>query len=416
MRINRDLYLNRIVSRMHNGMVKIITGVRRCGKSYLLFELFCQYLAQKGVDSRHVVKIDLEDRHNKSLRDPDALMAYIDEHIVDEDMHYVLLDEVQLVDEFEDVLNSYLKKNNVDIYVTGSNSRFLSKDVITTFRGRGDEIRIAPLSFKEFASAYDGTREQAFIEYQTFGGMPKLFDMPDDAAKMDYLKGLFQKTYLTDIQERYGIRNNAELEELIDVVASSVGSLVNPSKLSNTFKSVKNKAVSQPTIKTYLEILQEVFLLKKAIRFDVKGRRYIDTPAKYYFEDLGLRNARLNFRQPEPTHLMENLIYNELCLRGLAVDVGVVPTTSTKEGKSTRIQLEVDFVCNQGSKRCYVQSAWHLPTDEKLEQELRPLKLIGDSFLKFVITNDPIKKYQNQDGVVFMNILDFLMDENSLVV
>lgn len=416
MRINRDLYLNRLVSSKHNGMIKIITGIRRCGKSYLLFELFCNHLGESGISKDHIVKIDLEDRHNKELRDPDALMAYIDSRLVDENMHYVLLDEVQLVDEFEDVLNSYLKKKNVDIYVTGSNSRFLSKDVATEFRGRGEEIKISPLSFAEFISVYDGDNASGLMEYLTYGGMPKLFDMPNNNAKADYLNNLFQKTYLSDIEERYKIKNSDNLAELIDVVATSIGGLTNPSKLENTFRSVKHSKISQPTIKSYLEILQDVFLVKKAVRYDIKGRRYIDTPAKFYFEDLGLRNARLNFRQQEPTHLVENLIFNELRMRGLSVDVGVVTHSVVENEKLVRKQLEVDFVCNQGSKRCYVQSAWHIPSEEKRRQELNSLRRIDDSFLKFLITNDPVKKHQDENGIVIMNLFDFLLDEASLSV
>ena len=395
-------------------MIKIVTGVRRCGKSYLLFELFCNYLEISGVSRDHIVKVDLEDRHNKDLRNPDALMAFIDSRIVDKNMYYVLLDEVQLVDEFEDVLNSYLKKSNVDIYVTGSNSRFLSRDVATEFRGRGEEIKIFPLSFREFMSAFAGDNASGLAEYLTYGGMPKLFDMPDDSAKMDYLKNLFQKTYLSDIEERYKIKNSDELAELIDVVASSIGGFTNPSKLENTFKSVKHSKISQPTIKSYLEILQDVFLVKKAIRYDIKGRHYIDTPAKFYFEDLGLRNARLDFRQQESTHLVENLIYNELCIRGFSVDVGVVTHSVKEAGKLVRKQLEVDFVCNKGSKRCYIQSAWHIPSEEKRRQELNSLRRIDDSFLKFIITNDPVKKHQDENGVVVMNLFDFLLDESSL--
>lgn len=416
MRISRDIYLNRLISRKHNGMIKIVTGIRRCGKSFLLFDLFGKHLEDSGVPADHIVKVDLEDRHNKHLRNPDALMAYIDGMLTDENMHYVLLDEVQYVDEFEDVLNSYLKKPNVDVYVTGSNSRFLSKDVITEFRGRGDEIKITPLSFGEFMSAYDGDNMHGLAEYLTYGGMPKLFDIKDEEGKADYLRNLFMKTYLTDIEERYNIKNCDDLAELIDVIASSIGGLTNPLKLSNTFKSVKNAKISQPTIKTYLEILQDVFLVKKAVRYDIKGRRYIDTPAKYYFEDLGLRNARLNFRQQESTHLVENLIYNELRIRGMSVDVGVVTHNVREDGKNVRKQLEVDFVCNQGSKRYYIQSALHIPTEEKMSQELESLKRIDDSFLKFVITNDPVKKHQDENGIVIMNLFDFLLDSGSLSI
>lgn len=416
MRVSRNLYLNRLVSRKHNGMIKIVTGIRRCGKSFLLFDLFGKHLEDSGVPADHIVKVDLEDRRNKHLRNPDALMAHIDGMLTDENMHYVLLDEVQHVDEFEDVLNSYLKKPNVDVYVTGSNSRFLSKDVITEFRGRGDEIKITPLSFGEFMSAYDGDNMHGLAEYLTYGGMPKLFDIKDEEGKADYLRNLFMKTYLTDIEERYNIKNCDDLAELIDVIASSIGGLTNPLKLSNTFKSVKNAKISQPTIKTYLEILQDVFLVKKAVRYDIKGRRYIDTPAKYYFEDLGLRNARLNFRQQESTHLVENLIYNELRIRGMSVDVGVVTHNVREDGKNVRKQLEVDFVCNQGSKRCYIQSALHIRTEEKMSQELESLKRIDDSFLKFVITNDPVKKHQDENGIVIMNLFDFLLDSGSLSI
>lgn len=417
MEINRDIHLKKIIASKHNGMIKIITGVRRCGKSYLLFNLFYNHLKECGVASDHIVKVDLEDRRNKDLRDPDALLNYIDSKMTDKEMYYILLDEVQHVNEFEDVLNSYLKIENAEIYVTGSNSKFLSKDVITEFRGRGYEIKIAPLCFREFISVFNGTREQALEEYLTFGGLPKIVTFEDDRQKIEYLKGLFAKTYITDIKERYKIKNDAELEELIDIVASSIGGLTNPTKLENTFKSVKNISISKHTIKSYLDILEDVLLVEKSIRYDIKGKRYIDTPAKYYFSDVGLRNARINFRQYEVTHLMENMIYNELRLRDMSVDVGVVVlNTKDEKGLSQRKQLEVDFVCNQGSKRCYIQSALRLPNEEKREQELRSLKNIDDNFLKFVITEDPIKKYQDNNGVVFMNIYDFLLDENSLVI
>lgn len=415
--IKRDLYLNKLIRSRHNGMIKVITGIRRCGKSYLLFNLFADYLKSQGIDDEHIVKIDLEDRRNKRLRNPDALLEYIDIHINKEGMHYVMLDEVQWVDEFEDVLNSYLKISNVDIYVTGSNSKFLSNDVITEFRGRGDEIKIAPLSFSEFFSVFEGTREEALEEYLTFGGLPKVVTMQNNEEKMKYLHTLFKKAYLTDILDRYKIKNEAELEELINIMASSIGGLINPTKMANTFKSVKNVSLSANTISSYLGILQDVFILEKSMRYDIKGKKYIETPAKYYFSDLGLRNARLNFRQYEVTHLMENLIYNELRIRGQLVDVGVVVlNTKNEEGKSQRKQLEVDFVCNEGSKRCYIQSALRLPTIEKREQELRSLMNITDNFQKFVITEEPIKRYQNENGVVFMNIYEFLLNENSLKV
>jgi len=416
MEIKRDLYVNKLIASKHNGMIKVVTGLRRCGKSYLLFNLFYNHLKNHGIDDDHIIKIDLEDRRNKLLRDPDALLGYIDEHLKDNKMHYIMLDEIQYVSEFEDVLNSYLKISNADVYVTGSNSRFLSSDVITTFRGRGDEIRIAPLSFREFMTVFEGSREQGLETYLTFGGMPKLATIADDSKKRAYLKGLFENTYLSDIKERYNIRNDAELEELINILASSIGGLTNPTKLEKTFKTVKRVSLSVNTINSYLAILQDVFLVEKTIRFDIKGKKYIDTPAKYYFSDLGLRNARINFRQNEVTHLMENLIYNELRIRGMMVDVGVVVlNTKDEKGSSQRKQLEVDFVCNDGSKRCYIQSALHLPSEEKREQEIRSLKFIDDSFQKFVITGDPIKRYQDNSGVMFMNLFEFLEDGDSLV-
>ncbi|MEE1302783.1 MAG: ATP-binding protein [Bacteroidales bacterium] len=417
MEIKRDLYLNKLIMSMHNGMIKIVTGIRRCGKSYLLFNLFSDYLKSQGVDEGHIIKVDLEDRRNKKLRNPDALLEYIDAHITKEGMHYVMLDEVQWVEEFEDVLNSYLKIPNVDVYVTGSNSKFLSSDVITEFRGRGDEIKVAPLSFSEYFSVFNGSKQEAMEEYLTFGGLPKIATMRGNEEKMKYLQTLFKKTYITDILERYKIKNEEELEELINILASSIGGLINPNKLVKTFKSVKNVSISPNTLSFYLEILQEVFMVEKSIRYDIKGKKYIDTPAKYYFADLGLRNARVNFRQYEVTHLMENLIYNELRVRELFVDVGVVVVnTKDEEGKSQRKQLEVDFVCNQGSKRCYIQSALRLPNEEKREQELRSLMNISDNFQKFIITEDPIKRYQDENGVVFMNIYEFLLDKESLKV
>ncbi|MBQ7042564.1 MAG: ATP-binding protein [Muribaculaceae bacterium] len=417
MEIKRDIYLNKLIRSMHNGMIKVVTGIRRCGKSYLLFNLFSDYLIALGVDDEHIIKVDLEDRRNKKLRNPDALLEYIDARITKEGMHYVMLDEVQWVDEFEDVLNSYLKIPNVDVYVTGSNSKFLSSDVITEFRGRGDEIKVAPLSFSEFFSVFNGSREEAMEEYMVFGGLPMIATMQSNEEKMKYLQTLLKKTYITDILDRYKIKNEEELEELINILSSSIGGLINPNKLVNTFKSVKNVSISPNTISFYLEILQEVFMVEKSIRYDIKGKKYIDTPAKYYFADLGLRNARINFRQHEVTHLMENLIYNELRTRGLMVDVGVVVVnTKDEEGKSQRKQLEVDFVCNEGSKRCYIQSALRLPNEEKREQELRSLINISDSFQKFVITEDPIKRYQDENGIVFMNIYEFLLDKDSLRV
>ena len=415
--IKRDIHLKKLIDSKHNGMIKVVTGVRRCGKSYLLFNLFCHHLKEAGIAADHIIKVDLEDRRNKELRDPDALLRYIDSHMTDQQMYYILLDEVQHVNEFEDVLNSYLKIENADVYVTGSNSRFLSTDVITEFRGRGDEIKIAPLCFREFMSVYQGTKEKGLEEYLLYGGLPKVLDYPTMERKVEYLKSLFKKTYLTDIKERYKIKNDDDLEELIDIVASSIGELTNPSKLENTFQTVKHSNITHTTIKSYLDMLQDVFLIERSVRYDIKGRRYIDTPAKYYFSDLGLRNARINFRQYEETHLMENLIYNELRLRGMSVDVGVVvKNEKDANGVSVRKQLEVDFVCNQGSQRYYIQSALRLPSEEKREQEVRSLKSINDSFRKFVITEDLISRYHDNEGITYMNIYEFLLDENSLQI
>ena len=415
--IKRDIHLKKLIDSKHNGMIKVVTGVRRCGKSYLLFNLFCHHLKEAGIAADHIIKVDLEDRRNKELRDPDALLRYIDSHMTDQQMYYILLDEVQHVNEFEDVLNSYLKIENADVYVTGSNSRFLSTDVITEFRGRGDEIKIAPLCFREFMSVYQGTKEKGLEEYLLYGGLPKVLDYPTVERKIEYLKSLFKKTYLTDIKERYKIKNDDDLEELIDIVASSIGGLTNPSKLENTFQTVKHSNITHTTIKSYLDMLQDVFLIERSVRYDIKGRKYIDTPAKYYFSDLGLRNARINFRQYEETHLMENLIYNELRLRGMSVDVGVVvKNEKDANGVSVRKQLEVDFVCNQGSQRYYIQSALRLPSEEKREQEVRSLKSINDSFRKFVITEDLISRYHDNEGITYMNIYEFLLDENSLQI
>lgn len=414
--VNRDIYLQKLIRSKHNGMIKVITGVRRCGKSYLLFNLFCEHLQSSGVDEDHIIKVDLEDRRNKSLCDPDKLLEYIDSRLTDDGQYYVLLDEIQKVDEFEDVLNSYLKMQNVDVYVTGSNSKLLSKDIITEFRARGYEIKVRPLCFREFMSVYQGpSREQALLEYMTYGGLPQTLTMESAEEKEDYLKSLFTSTYIRDIKERYKIVNDADLEELIDVMASSIGGLTNPLKLQNTFKTVKQSSITFDTIKRYLDIMQDAFLIEKSVRYDIKGRKYIDTPAKYYFEDLGLRNARLNFRQIEETHLMENLLYNELRLRGLSVDVGqVVYNYKDEDGKSQRKVLEVDFVCNRGGKRYYIQSALSLPTPEKVEQEQNSLLRIDDNFQKMIIVGGMTPTHINDNGIIIMNIYDFLLNENSL--
>ncbi|MCM1519547.1 MAG: ATP-binding protein [Lachnoclostridium sp.] len=415
MRINRDTYLQKLVRRRHNGMIKVVTGPRRSGKSYLLRHIFEDYLLDQGVQLDHIIKIDFEDRRNVALRNPDNLIAYIDGRMTDSAMYYILLDEIQKVDEFVDVLNSYLEIENADVYVTGSNSRLLSRDVVTEFRGRGDEIEIAPLSFSEFFPTFSGSREDALTEYLTFGGMPKVATMSSDEEKTIYLKSLFRTVYLSDIKERYGIRNDTELEELIKIVASAIGGITNPTKLENTFKSIKNVSLSKNTIASYLKILEDVFILRRSERFDIKGKKYIDASSKYYFLDCGLRNAHLNFRQIEAAHLLENAIYNELVMRGLSVDVGVVNVVErNKDGKLQRKQLEVDFVCNQGSKRYYIQSALRLPTQEKLAQELHSFKNIDDNFQRIVITEDLVKPHRDETGVLFMNIYDFLLDSDSL--
>lgn len=415
MEIKRNIHLNRIIARKGNGMIKVITGMRRCGKSYLLFTLFHNYLLEQGVDEQHIIKVDMEDRRNAALRNPDALLNYIDSRMTDSQQYYILLDEVQLVAEFEDVLNSYLKITNADVYVTGSNAKFLSKDVITEFRGRGDEIRITPLSFQEFMSAKEGNREDLLNEYLTYGGLPQVVTMDEIERKVEYLKNLFTHTYIRDIKERYEIKKDDDLEELINLVASNIGSLTNPTKLENCFKSVKQSCLSKDTIKNYIDLMQAAFIIEKSIRFDIKGKKYIDTPSKYYFTDLGLRNARLNFRQTEFTHLLENAIYNELRLRGYSVDVGQIPIFTIREdGKRQRSTLEVDFVCNLGYKRCYIQSAYALPTEDKMKQEFNSLLRIKDSFKKIVIVGTPTPTYQNEEGILTMNIYDFLMNPDSL--
>ncbi len=410
MEIRREIYLDRLVASRHNGLIKVVTGIRRSGKSYLLRVLFRNYLIENGVQESHIIELDLENRRNKKYRDPDALMEFIDQQMTDGEMYYILLDEIQLVPEFEDVLNSYLSIKNADVYVTGSNSRFLSKDVITEFRGRGEEIHITPLTFAEYRSAHPQKESpQVLKEYLTYGGLPFICTETDERKKMDYLRGLFEKTYLTDIKERYGIHGEEVMDELLNVIASCIGGLVNPSKIENTFRSVKGIAPNRNTIKEYLNMLEDSFIISHCTRYDVKGRKYIDTPQKYYFEDLGLRNARLGFRQVEPTHLMENLIYNELRVRGYCVDVGVVNTREKDaDGAYRRSQLEVDFVCNRGYERIYVQSAYRLPTIEKQQQEKASLLKIGDSFRKVIITEDLVMRHQDDDGVEWINVYDFL--------
>ena len=415
MNIERPIYLQRLIDRRHNGMIKIITGLRRSGKSYLLFTLFCQYLKEQGIDDTQIIKLDLENIYNERYRKPLPLLEYISQRVTDTREYFILIDEIQLLDRFEEVLNTLLKNPQLDVYVTGSNARFLSKDVVTTFRGRGDELRIHPLSFSEYMSVKPDAPflETHLNEYMLLGGLPQTVTMPTEQQKKSYLQQLFSNTYLIDIKERYGIRNDDDLEELINVMASSIGSLTNPQKIANTFRSEKRSTITRDTIKTYLDYMQDAFLMERAVRYDIKGRKYIDTPAKYYFEDLGLRNVRLNFRQTEHTHLMENLIYNELRMRGYSVDVGqVTQNTKNENGISERKQLEVDFVCNRGQDRIYIQSAYALPSEEKTEQELRSLKQIKDSFQKVVIVGGMQPTFRNDDGILILNIFDFLLNRS----
>ena len=416
--VNRDNLLNKLKMHRKNGMIKIITGMRRCGKSYLLFNLFSEALMGEGVKNDHIIKINLEDRRLKDLRDPDELLHYIDAQITDQDMYYILLDEVQLVKEFEDVLNSYLHVPNADVFVTGSNAKFLSKDVITEFRGRGDEIRIHPFSFNEFLSTKNlsNHHDGLILEYMTYGGLPQVVLMENEREKKSYLHNLFVHTYLKDIKERYNIKLDNDLEDLVNLLASSIGGLTNPRKIANTFKSVKGSSITQDTVKHYLDYLEDAFLIEKSLRYDIKGKHYIDTPSKFYFEDLGLRNVRLNFRQIEETHLMENLIYNELRRSGLSVDVGEVEIKETnREGKTERKRLEVDFVCNQGFRRYYIQSALDISDDEKRETELRSLRKINDSFKKLVIVGGMSAHYQNNEGIEFVSLYDFLTDPQIII-
>lgn len=396
-------------------MIKVVTGIRRCGKSFLLFRLYTDYLISLGVAPDHIIHVDLEDRRNKSLRDPDNLLQYIDGKMSGEGMYYIMVDEIQHVVEFEDVLNSYLKIENADVYVTGSNARFLSKDVITTFRGRGDEIHVYPLSFSEFMSVFDGTKQRGLDTYMLYGGMPQVLELPNPVKKSEYLKTLFSHTYLRDIKDRYNIQNEDVMEDLLNIISSAIGSLTNPIKLSDTICSVKHERIDPKTIRKYLEYLCDAFLTERAERYDVKGKRYINSPYKYYFTDLGLRNARLNFRQNEPTHIMENIIYNELKVRGFNVDVGIVPiTTINAEGRRTRSQLEIDFVCNQGSRRYYIQSAYRMPDIDKVRQEEASLLHVDDSFKKIIVISEEINVRHTENGITIMGIYDFLLNPNSL--
>ncbi len=412
----RRQYLNRIIAHKHNKLIKIITGIRRCGKSFLLFTLFKQHLLDSGVKASHIIEIPLDDREYKELRNPDKCLKYVKRKIKDDKMYYLLLDEVQYMAEFEDVLNSFLHVPNLDVYVTGSNSRFLSKDIITEFRGRGDEIHIRPLSFSEYYEAFSTLGwEQAWKEYYTYGGLPFAALLPNAEEKEAYLKRLFEEVYLKDIIERNHTQANEQMEILLNIISSNIGSLTNPKKLEDTFKSVSKVKLSAVTIHQYLNHFIDAFIIDRAERYDIKGNRYISTPQKYYFSDLGLRNARINFRQQEETHIMENIIYNELCVRGFSVDVGVVEILEKAEdNKYVRKQIEIDFVANKGSRRYYVQSAFALPDAEKRQQEERPLRHVPDSFKKIIVVKDNIMLWRNDAGVVTMGLQQFLLDENSL--
>ena len=408
--IKRDLYLNKLINRRENGLIKIITGIRRCGKSYLLDPLFKNYLLTDGVKEDHIIKLELDRIENEKYRNPKNLNEYIRNLIKDKDMYYVILDEIQLVEGFEFVLNGLLYEKNIDVYVTGSNSKFLSSDIITEFRGRGDQIKVNPLSFAEFSSVFDGDKYEAWNEYVTYGGMALILSKKSDVEKSQYLKELFEQTYIRDIVERNKIQRIDILDSLINMLASSVGSLTNPQKLFDTFKSNGEKELSLNTINSYIADIEDAFIVNKSTRYDIKGKKYIQTPQKYYFSDIGLRNARLNFRQQEENHLMENIIYNELLIRGYNVDVGVVEIREDNKRK----QLEVDFVCNLGNKRYYIQSALNLDTKEKTLQESRSLNNIGDSFKKIIVVKDNIKLWRTDDGIVVIGIQEFLLNKDSL--
>ncbi|HJJ39387.1 MAG TPA: ATP-binding protein [Methanocorpusculum sp.] len=415
MEIQRDKYLHALIDRKHNGLIKVITGLRRVGKSYLLFKLFYRHLITSGIDETHIIKIAFDNPDFDDIKTAKEALTYIRSKITDNEMHYILLDEVQYLEDFEGTLNALLYLENVDVYVTGSNSKFLSRDVLTEFRGRGDEIHVYPLSFAEFMSVYDGNIDKGLEEYFLFGGMPFVLLRKTPEEKAQYLKALFDETYLKDIIARYHFKNHDDLSLLLDVISSVIGSLTNPQRISNTFSTVLNSPVSRETISTYLKAFEDAFLISSSKRFDIRGRQYIGTPLKYYFEDVGLRNARLNFRQHEETYLMENIIYNELRYRGFSVDVGVVERREKNEnGGSTRRQYEIDFVANRGSARYYIQSAYAIPDSSKKIQESRSLLLTNDSFKKIIIVKDPVVPRQNEDGVLMMGIADFLLDENSL--
>ena len=415
MEIKRDAYLEQLKIRKDNGMIKIITGIRRCGKSFLLFVLFKNYLLENGVDNEHIIAIALDGIENEELRDPKKCYQYIKDAMKDEQRYYLILDEVQFMPRFEEVLNSLLRISNIDVYVTGSNSRFLSSDIVTEFRGRGEEIRIYPLSFAEFYSAYDGDYDEAWEEYMTYGGLPQVAQFSVERQKAEYLKNIFTNVYIRDVVERNNIKNVDEIGTLVDILASAIGAPTNPTKISNTFKSERGINYSNKTISNHIDYLTEAFLISKAERYDIKGRKYVGANLKYYFSDVGLRNARLNFRQQEPTHIMENIVYNELLIRGYNVDVGIVDVYAKNDyGKTTRKQFEVDFVVNQGSQRYYIQVAYDMVSEEKQTQEFNSFRNIPDSFKKIVIVNGTKKPYRNDEGFVIMGMKYFLLNADSL--
>ncbi len=415
MEIKRDYYLNKIIMKQHNGLIKVVTGIRRCGKSYLLFHLYKKYLLENGIDKEHILEIAFDSFENRQFCNPEVLYPYIKSKIIDDRMYYILLDEVQLLGEFESVLNGLIRIENVDVYVTGSNAKFLSKDIITEFRGRGDELHMYPLSFSEFMSVYDGNKYDGWNEYVLYGGLPPVVLLPSPEQKIEFLKNLFKETYINDLVGRHKIKNKEEFEELIDILSSGIGSLTNPKKLADTFQSKKQKKLSTNTVKNYLDYLCDAFIVDKAVRYDIKGKKYIDTPQKYYFTDVGLRNVRINFRQIEENHTMENIIFNELLIRNFNVDIGlVIVNQKDKNDKFVRKQLEVDFVCNKGSKRYYIQSAFVILDPNKMKQESNSLLRINDSFKKIIIVKDTPAPWYTEEGILIMSIYDFLLNMNSL--
>lgn len=414
MEIERNYYLNKLITKKENHLIKIVTGIKRCGKSYLLDPIFKNYLLENGVDEKHIIKLELDSIENEEYINPKKLYEYVMSKVIDDKTYYIILDEIQKVDNFESVLNSFLRKPNLDVYVTGSNSKFLSSDIITEFRGRGDEVRVYPLSFSEFMSVYDDNEVKGLDEYINYGGLPLITTFKTREEKIDYLNYQKDNVYINDVVERNDIRNDDELKTLIEIISSSIGSLTNPTKLYNTFVSKGNKSITNKTISLYLKYLEEAFLIEKSKRFDVKGKKYIETPSKYYFVDIGIRNSLINFRQLERTHIMENIIYIELRRRGFNVDVGLVEKRSIENGKKDYKQLEVDFVANKGSDKYYIQSVYSIEDNNKKEQEVQSLLNVGDNFKKIVIVYDHFIKWQDEDGIIYMSLYDFLLNENSL--